>query len=113
MAATDPNFVFFSGGCTATSAATAHNLFGSAYQGLSRLNQGEVVLVILSASGGDTRISLNPAGQATNDTSLRLQSAASLFDLPPMTVQNASQITFAREGTNNPVLFWTVLTRVP
>jgi len=112
MAYTDTNYTFVAGGSTATSAATAHNLFGN-YGGLSNLNSKEVLLLIVSASGGDLRLSLNPSNGATNDSTLRLQAAASLFDLPPMTVQNASQITIAREGSNNPVVFWTALARVP
>lgn len=108
----DPNYAFVSGGCTATSATTAHNLYGT-YGGLSNLNAKEVLLILVSASGGDMRLSLNPAGQATNDSSLRIFTTASTFDLPPMTVDNASQITFAREGANNPIAFWTIMRRVP
>ena len=107
----DTRYSFLAGGSTATSAATAHNLFGI-YGGLSRINQDDVLNILVSASGGDYRLSLNPAGPATNDSSLRIFSAASLFDLPPLAVSEASQITFAREGANNPVAFWTILRRV-
>ncbi len=58
-------------------------------------------------------MSLDPTKGATNDTSLRIFNAACTFDVPPMTVANASQITFAREGANNSVMFWTALVRVP
>lgn len=108
----DVRFKFLAGGSTATSAATAHNLFGN-YGGLSLVNQDEVLMLMISASGGDYRLSLNPAGPATNDTSLRVFAAASVFDLPPLPVSAASQITFAREGSNNPVAFWTALIRTP
>lgn len=112
MAATDVNYLYVGGGSTATSAATAHNLFGN-FGGLSLLAQQDVVLIMLSTSGGDARLSLNPAQPATNDTSLRIFAAASLFDVPPMLVSNASQITFAREGSNNPIIHWTALVRKP
>jgi hypothetical protein len=81
---------------------------------LSLLNSKEVLVIVVSASGGDMRISLNPAGGATNDTAPRLVSSASNFyPLLPMTVANASQITIAREGGNNPVALWTIMRRVP
>jgi hypothetical protein len=109
----DTNYIWLAGGSTATSAATAHNIFGT-YNGLSSLNANEVVILMVSACAGDLRVSLNPAGGATNDTSLRIFQAASTFDIPPMTVANASQITMAREtGSNNPVLFWAAMIRVP
>lgn len=112
ISAKDVNYIIFAGGSTATSAATAHNMFGN-YAGLSNLSTSEVVILMVSACAGDLRMSLDPTRGATNDTSLRLFSAASTFDIPPMTVANASQITIAREGTNNPVVFWTALVRVP
>lgn len=113
MAYRDTSYVWLAGGSTATSAATAHNIYGT-YAGLSTINANEVVILMVSACAGDLRLSLNPAAGATNDTSLRLFSSASTFDIPPMTVVNASQITMAREaGTNNPVLFWSALIRVP
>ena len=112
MAYGDPVYQFVSSGCTATSAATAHNIFAG-QGGLSNLNAKEVLNILISASGGDLRLSLNPAAGATNDTALRIFSSASTFDLPPMPVSDASQITFAREGTNNPVIFWTAMRRLP
>jgi hypothetical protein len=81
---------------------------------LSNLNADEVLLIMISASGGDVRLSLDPTVGASENTSLRIFSSASLFDIPPMFVSNASQITVSREqGTNNPVIFWTVLSRRP
>lgn len=112
MAYRDVNYSIVGGGSTATSAAGAHNIFGN-FTGLSNLNANEVLILVVAASGGDARLSLDPTKGATNDTALRLFSAASLFDIPPMTVANASQITVAREGANNPVVFWTAMVRVP
>lgn len=108
----DPRWTAVGGGSTATSAAGAHNIYAG-NGGLSTLNANEVVAIMLSASGGDFRLSLHPARGATNDSSLRIYSAASLFDVPPMAVSDASQITFAREGTNNPVAYWTIMRRIP
>lgn len=100
------------GGSTVTPASGITGLFGS-YSGLSLLNAAEVLQIIISASGGDARLSINSSAGATNDGALRIFSSASTFDLPPMVLAEASQITFAREGSNNPVLFWTILKRVP
>jgi len=112
MAYRDVNYVIIGGGSTATSAAGAHNIFGN-FTGLSNQAAGEVISLIVSACAGDLRLSLDPKTGATNDTALRIFSAASVFDVPPMTIANASQITMAREGTNNPVIFWTALVKVP
>lgn len=112
MAYKDTSYTWLAGGSTATSAAGAHNIFGT-YGGLSSINANEVIILMVSACAGDLRLSLDPTKGATNDTSLRLFGAASTFDIPPMTVSNASQITMAREGANNPVLFWGAIVRTP
>jgi hypothetical protein len=113
MAARDVNYQFLAGGVTTTSAASAHNLYGN-YGGLSKLSTSEVLLILVSACAGDLRLSLDPATGAGENTSLRVFASASTFDLPPMTVANASQLTISREnGTNNPAMFWTAMVRVP
>jgi hypothetical protein len=115
MAAGDVNYKFVRSGSTNNINAGAANLFG-AESGLSVLNAGEVLLLMLSTSGGDVRLSLDSTRGATNDSPLRLFGAGSVFDIPPMTVANASQISFARDGggsANTPVVFWTALVRVP
>lgn len=115
MAAKDTNYTFLVSGSTNNINAGAANLYGNV-SALSTVNANEVLLLILSASGGDVRVSLDPTKPATNDTGLRLFNAASIFDVPPMTVANASQISFARDGggsANTPVVFWTALVRVP
>jgi hypothetical protein len=115
MAYGDVNYKFLAGGCTNNTNAGTANLFGNV-SSLSQVSASEVVLLMLSSSGGDVRISINPTAGATNDTSLRLFGAASIFDMPPMTIANASQISFTRDGgasNNTPVVFWTALVRVP
>ena len=112
MSAGDKSFSFHVAGSTVTSAATAHNLFGT-YQGLSLLNASEVVFVQVFASGGDLRLSANSASPATNDTGLRITTATSNYDLPPMRIPVASSITIAREGANNPNPLWTIWVRIP
>ncbi len=113
MAYKDTSYTLLAGGSTATSAAGAHNIYGN-FAGLSKINANEVVALVVSACAGDLRLSLDPTNGATNDTALRLFAAGSAFDIPPMIVANASQITMSREaGTNNPVLFWSALVRVP
>ena len=112
MAYGDVRYTLVSNGSTATSAASAHNLYG-VYGGLSQLNANEVLQIMVSASGTDVRLSLDPTTGATNDLGLRVFAAASVFDLPTMSVADASQITFAREAAQNPTMFWTIMRRVP
>ncbi len=115
MSAGDVNYKFLRSGSTNNINAGAANLFG-AESGLSIVSTSEVVLLLVSSSGGDVRVSLDPTRGATNDTALRLFGAGSVFDIPPMTVANASQISFARDGggsANTPVVFWTAMVRVP
>lgn len=112
MAYGDKTFVYITSSSTATSAATAHNLFG-AYQGLSLLGNDEAVFVQLFASAADIRLSADPDTPATNGTGLRLTTAASNYDLPPMRVGDASQITIAREAGNNASPLWTIWRRRP
>jgi len=112
LAAGDKSFQYLVSGSTVTSAATAHNLFGS-YGGLSDLSASEVIFVTIFASGGGLRISADPAVGATDDVGLRLTTAGSNYDLPPMKVTHASQITFARETDSNPNPLWTIWVRRP
>ena len=112
MAYGDKNFVYVLSGSMATSASTAHNLFGS-YQGLSLLGNEEAVFIQVFASAADIRLSADPATSATNNTGLRLTTAGSNYDLPPMRVGDASRITIAIEGSNNASPMWTVWRRSP
>jgi hypothetical protein len=110
MAYKDPSYTWFGGGCTVSNAAGLNGLFGNV-SSLSLLNAGEVVLLMVSASGGDAQLQLGSTTTVVG--AFRLAGGASNFDLPPMTVANASAIKFSREGANNPVIFWTMLTRTP
>ncbi len=115
MAAKDVNFSYLAGGSANTLNPDAVNLFGNV-SALSQISASEVLLILVSASGGDVRLSLDPTKPATNDTSLRIFNSASVFDLPPMTAANASQISFARDGggsNNTPVVYWYALVRNP
>lgn len=100
-------FKIISSGSTATSAATAHILFGS-YQGLSTLGNNEVVNVQLVPTAADARVW---DSTVTNNTGLRLSVAASVFDLPPMRVGNASLLHFTRDGGTNSTMLWTIWSR--
>ena len=108
MAYGDVYFKMQANGSTATSAATAHLVFGT-YAGLSLLNNEDVVNIQLWATGADSRLWDNTV---TNNTGLRLTTAASLYDLPPMRVGDASRIHFAREAAANVTMGWTIWRRV-
>ena len=100
MAYGDIHFSYVQSGSTATSVAGAHNLFG-VYGGLSLLNNDDVVFATVFASAADIRISASAASPATNDQGLRITIAGSNYDLPPIRVGTASQMTFARDSSNN------------
>ena len=103
-------------GSTVTVTSGVNGLFGS-YSGLSLLSASEVVSIHVLASGGDLRISGNPAVGATNNVGLFVGIAASLVNLPPMIRTEASQMTFTREVasevSNNPTVQWTIWRRIP
>lgn len=108
MAYGDTHYSFLTSGSTATSAATAHLLFGM-YQGLSTFGENEVVNINLVPTGTDARVG-NPV---SNNTGLRLAVAASNFDLPPMRIGAASRLLFNREGSTDTTVLWAVWRRVP
>lgn len=110
MAMKDPNYSFVAGGCTVSAAAGFTGLYGNV-SGLSLLNANDVVILMVSASAGDAQLNLSTTNAPVG--ALRLSGGASIFDLPPMTVQTASAITFSREGANNPTIFWTAMVRNP
>ena len=103
----DTFFEIFASGSTATSAATAHLLFGG-NGGLSSLNQNDVVNIQLVFTGADARVW---DSTVTNNTGLRLSTAASVFDLPPLRVGSASILHFVRDAAANATANWTVWTK--
>lgn len=105
----DTYYGIVTSGSTATSAATAHLLFG-AYQGLSTLGQNEIVNIQLIATANDVRVWNSTV---TNNTGLRLTQSASAFDLPPMRAGEASGLHMVRDGSGNPTVLWTVWSRNP
>lgn len=93
-------------GSTATSAATAHLLFGN-YAGLSDLHNDDVVNLVVSASA-------NPAklwnSTVTNDVGFRVEGGATV-EWPPMRAGAASLLHVARETANNASMIWTITRR--
>jgi hypothetical protein len=111
MAKGDPNYVFISSGCTATSANTTHLFFGN-YTGLSDLNQDEALHIqVVAASGQGLRV-----GDSTisNNKGLAISPALSIVDLPPMRAATASQLRLARDGSSGDAsAIWAVWARRP
>ena len=109
MAYGDPAYTLITAGSTATSANTAHLLFGS-YQGLSTLNNSEVVKIFITASGGAMRIwdstVSNNIGVLFNDTSSALQN----LEWPPTRAGDASLLHIAQgtlgDATNPAWAIW-------
>ena len=114
--AIDTYWTWVATGSTVTTSSGPNGLFGS-YSGLSLLSTSEVIVVKIYSSGGDLRLSGNPAIGATDDIGLFIHSAASLVELFPMVRSEASQMTFTRtpasETGSNPVAQWTIWRRVP
>lgn len=93
-----------SGGSTATSAATGHLLFG-AYNGLSLLVNGHRVKIQVGASTGIAALN---GGAANAGTDGMILAPSSLYELPILRAGDASQIQIARQGANNPVVYWSI-----
>src|SRR3990167_3434675 len=105
----DVSFEWIRSGSTATSAATAHLLFG-AYNALSNLNSKDVLLIQVQASAANLRI--GPSGSPTNNIGLRVIVTDPYIDLPPMQAGNASLLHFARTATNDATADWIIWRRV-
>lgn len=104
----DSFYIPVTAGSTATSAAGAHLLFGS-YQGLSTLGNNEVVNVVIATVTADIRWW---DSTVSNNTGIRLTTAASSYDLPPMRVGTASQLHVSRDAGTNATVSWAVLRRL-
>jgi hypothetical protein len=109
MAYGDVSYQFIRSGSTATSAATAHDLFGI-YDGLSDvLNDDDVTHLQVSASVVDFR--LGPSDVITNDNGLKITAAASLIDIPPIKVSDARIFQFVREAATDASALWVIWQR--
>lgn len=107
----DPYFKIFSAGCIATSAAGLGLLF-QGYQGLSALNNDDVIKLQVFASDVAVRIGSSPNILASNNLGLRV-GGQSMYEFPPLRVGDASALTIARESGTNASLLWTIWTRPP
>ena len=119
MFSTIPNFgvtphKLLTSGSTATSAGTAHLLFG-AYNGLSQLNNSEVVLVHVGASGGGTfSIQGNNLGVVAEGLMIAPATTGEpAWFLMQMRAGDASGLHFFRFTTNNGIADWSVFRRLP
>ena len=110
MAYGDVTYSYILGGSTVTSAATPHDLYGGAYQGLSDLNVADVLMITLAASTGLATI--GPSGTGGQIPGMFLSPSAQL-NLLALTRDDASQLKVHRQTTNNPVIYWTVWARRP
>ena len=113
MAYGDIYYSWLKSGSTAASAQGAHLLFGN-YEGLSDLNNDDVVHIRLKSVGGnDYNVGPDAAnvGEVLGET---VYADASGFDLPPMRAGDASRVFFANlvAGTNASA-GWSVWKRVP
>ena len=102
----DSNYVIVSAGSTATSAATAHSLFGS-YTGLSLLNNDEVLNIQVYASANHLRLWNTTV---SNNVGFRVEGNATA-EWPAMRTGAASLLHIARETASDASANWTVFKR--
>ena len=99
---------------TATSAGTAHLLFGN-YQGLSQLNNSEVVLLHVSASAGgaytiqNVNTGIVGEGMMVNPAAI----GEPAWFLLQMRAGDASGLHMFRFTTNNGIAGWSLFRRLP
>lgn len=107
----DPSYTLTLSGSTATSANTAHRLFGLNNSLSTLLNAKDVVFIqIVAASGQGLRI--GHGATLTNNTGLQISIAASAYDLPPIQVGTASALHLARDGAGaDASALWSVWSR--
>ena len=103
------SYDWITSGSTATSAAGQRDFFG-VYNGLSLLNQDDVVIVQIQASVNDLRVGPKTL---TNNTGIPIGAYASLIDLPPMRVGLASGLQIAREGSADASMAWVAWRQLP
>jgi hypothetical protein len=110
MAYGDTFYELLASGSTATSANTAHRLFGL-YGGLSTLNAKDVVHVQVTAlSGNSFRVGATNA--LTNNSGVPLYPSGSLYDLPPIQAGTASGFHVVNDGAGgNASMSWVVWRR--
>lgn len=105
----DTKYEWVLSGSTTASAATAHFLFG-AYNGLSLLNQNDVLHVQVMAQTNNFEllktVALSPGF-------LFQTSASAYYDLPAMDRDSASQMHFRNQtGASNATVKWNIWRRI-
>ena len=112
MAVNDSNFRIAFSGSTAVSGAAVHDFYGGTFTGLSVLNASEVVIIQYAASTGLGGIGVSGTGLQGNIVGLMVTPSL-IYEMKPMLRSDASQLFITRQGTNSPVIFWTVWARRP
>jgi hypothetical protein len=110
MAYGDTYYQLLASGSTATSANTAHRLFGL-YGGLSDLNAKDVVHIQATALSGNS-FRVGATNTLTNNNGLVISPSASLYDLPPIQAGTASGFHVVNDGAGgNASISWVVWRR--
>lgn len=95
MSVGDTNYVLVAAGSTTASVATLQPLFGT-YQGLSALNENEVVNIQITGGGSNEFFIGLAAANVSNNIGYKIYPGLSTVDLPPMRVGQASQLNLSR-----------------
>ena len=103
-------YQIYTSGSNATSAGLPGPLFGL-YNGLSTINQADVVHIMLNSSGLECRIGSTDA-LTSNNLGILVSAAGSTFDLPPMRAADASGLKLARVTSDNASVTWTIWRRL-
>lgn len=113
MAMGDTSYEWISAGSTATSADTAHVLYGT-YNGLSDLNAGEVLIIDVHASVNDLFLLPSDAASGVQAGRFISGSETGFQSLMPLRRSDASQLHIINKTAGeNGTAFWTIWTRRP
>jgi hypothetical protein len=112
MSKGDVSFTFITAGSSSASTTVAYPLLGI-YNGLSQLNEDEVVHIQIT-SGGSNEFFIGTTGNVSNNIGYKIYPSLSTVDLPPMRVGQASGLLVSRAVSGvDPVYTFVVWARRP
>lgn len=106
----DSHYELFASGSTAASGNDPHLLFG-AFDGLSTLNQKDVVHIFLESGDNDMRVGL--PGSVSNNLGVPVYTDSFGYDWPPTKVEDARNLHFANKTLgSNAIPSWNIFRRI-
>jgi hypothetical protein len=112
MGGFSPYFEMHATNTTLASLTAASGLLFGDYNGLSNLNNDDIVYVQISVSAADLRVfDTNNLAEAASDFGFKVHADASLVDVPPMRAADASLLGYVNIGggaTNDASALWVI-----